>query len=391
MGGNHARQAAPETRRMRQIALATMLPLAVLTLIGVVWLWPGDGVPDPAQGPAEEFKGTVTEIQREECAEDLSDDVNGCGQATVELDRERQGDKTLTVELPNGPGAPKVSDDDKVVLIASDGPDGTLYSIVDHQRSTQLWALCIAFVLALLAFGRWRGLTALVGLVVTFGVLLYFVVPAILAGEAPINVAIVGAAVIALTVLYLTHGLTLTTTVAVVGTLASLALTGLLSLLAVRALHLSGITDDISTSVNMSYGVDMEGLLVASIIIGSLGVLDDVTVTQATTVDELAAANPGYGFRRLYGSASRVGRSHIASVVNTIILAYAGSSLPVLILIAADNSSLGAVVSTQFIAQELVRSAVATIGLIAAVPMTTALASVVARKARRETYRGAHV
>ena len=173
--------------------------------------------------------------------------------------------------------------------------------------------------------------------------------------------------------------------------LSGLALAGLLSLLAVRALHLSGITDDISTSVNMSYGVDMEGLLVASIIIGSLGVLDDVTVTQATTVDELAAANPGYGFRRLYGSASRVGRSHIASVVNTIILAYAGSSLPVLILIAADNSSLGAVVSTQFIAQELVRSAVATIGLIAAVPMTTALASVVARKARRETYRGAHV
>jgi uncharacterized membrane protein len=124
----------------------------------------------------------------------------------------------------------------------------------------------------------------------------------------------------------------------------------------------------------------MEGLLLAGIVIGSLGVLDDVTVTQAATVTELARANPAYRFRQLYRAGTRVGRSHIASVVNTIILAYAGSSLPLLILIVANSDSLGGVVTDQIIAQEVVRSVVATLGLVAAVPVTTALAAFSVRR-----------
>jgi uncharacterized membrane protein len=216
---------------------------------------------------------------------------------------------------------------------------------------------------------------------VTFALLLFFVVPAILAGEPPLLVALVGAAAITLAVLYLTHGFALSTTVAVIGTLVSLALTGLLSAAAVSALHLTGITDDISTSLGTSHALNMEGLLLAGIVIGSLGVLDDVTVTQATTVTELARANPAYSVGELYRAGSRVSRSHIASVVNTIILAYAGSSLPLLILITANNDSLGGVVTDQIIAQEIVRSVVATLGLIAAVPATTALAALTFRKA----------
>ena len=146
------------------------------------------------------------------------------------------------------------------------------------------------------------------------------------------------------------------------------------------ALHLTGITDDMSTSLGLTHGVNMQGLLLAGIVIGSLGVLDDVTVTQSATVTELARANPTYGFSQLYRAANRVGRSHIASVINTIILAYAGSSLPLLILIVANNDSLGGVVTDQIVAQEIVRSAVATLGLIAAVPMTTALAAISASR-----------
>jgi len=131
----------------------------------------------------------------------------------------------------------------------------------------------------------------------------------------------------------------------------------------------------------MSQGINTEGLLLAGIVIGSLGVLDDVTVTQAATVTELARANPFYRFSQLYRAGSRVGRSHIASVVNTIILAYAGSSLPLLILIVANNDSLGGVVTDQIVAQEIVRSVAATLGLIAAVPLTTALAALAFRKA----------
>jgi uncharacterized membrane protein len=360
---------------MRRLALAVIAPIAVATLAAMIWLWPpGVSVPEQA-GAAEQLNGEVVAIDREECPEELEDEVNGCGNAQVRVTEGPETDQVVEVALPNGPGAPEISEGDDVVLILAESPDGEIYSIVDHQRATQLWILVGAFVLALLAFGRWRGFTALVGLAVTFALLLLFVVPAILAGEPPLLVAIVGSAAIVLTVLYLTHGFALSTTVAVLGTLASLTLTGILSAVSVSALHLTGITDDISTSVGTTLSVNTEGLLLAGIVIGALGVLDDVTVTQAATVTEVARANPAYGVRQLYRAGSRVGRSHIASVVNTIILAYAGSSLPLLILIVANNDSLGSVVTDQLIAQEIVRSVVATLGLIAAVPITTALAA----------------
>ena len=266
-------------------------------------------------------------------------------------------------------------------LIRTISPDGDSWSIVDHQRDSELWILAAAFALAVVAFGRWRGVTALTGLAATFTLLLLFVVPAILAGESPLLVAIVGSSAIVLTVLYLTHGFSVSTTVAVLGTLTSLGLTGLLSALAVASLHLTGFTDDLSTTVGTTYGVDMRGLLLAGIIIGSLGVLDDVTVTQAATVGEIAQANPGYDVGSLYRAGARVGRAHVASVINTIVLAYAGSSLPLIILVLANNDSLGEVLTDQIIAQEIVRSAVASLGLVAAVPITTALAALTARQA----------
>jgi uncharacterized membrane protein len=379
MGGNHARTAAPETRRMRRLALLLVVPVAALTLLGLVLLWPSEGV-DSAEGlAAAQQDATVTAIDAEPCEASLPDDVNGCGTAGILLE---DSDTDVEVPLPNGAGAPRVSVGDDVVVTETEGPDGTSYTIVDHQRGTGMVVLIGVFALALVAFGRLRGLAALFGLAVTFGVLLLFVVPAVLAGSSPVLVAIVGAALIVLTVLYLTHGLTLVTTVAVVGTLASLALTGVLALVATAGLELTGVTDDLSGSVFTTYGVDMAGLLVAAIIIGSVGVLDDVTVTQSETVSELAAADPTSSVRGLYAAASRVGRAHIASVVNTIVLAYAGSTLPLLLLIVADNSSFTGVVTTQLVAQEVARSAVATLGLVAAVPITTLLAAFVIRRGR---------
>lgn len=242
-----------------------------------------------------------------------------------------------------------------------------------------LWVLALAFALTLIAFGRWRGLTSLAGLAVTFVVLLFFVVPAILAGEPPLVVALVASSAIMLTVLYLTHGFSPSTTVAVVGTVLSLALTGLLAAVTVRALHLTGITDTETMSVQLTHNIDMQGLLLAGIVIGSLGILDDVTVTQAVTVQELSRANPQYRPRELYRAANRVGRSHIGSVVNTIILAYAGASLPLFIVVVADNPALDSVATSPFVAQEIARSIVATLGLVAAVPITTSLAALALR------------
>lgn len=375
-----------------------ILPAGLITLAGLVWLWPDAGhTPGPVDAP-ERVQGVVTTIERVTCSEDVDAarepgagqggdaEPNGCGTALVRLTSggaEQQGQE-VSAPLPNGLGAPELAEGDEVELIYQpEIPSGEPYSIVDHQRGNQLWLLLAAFALAVIAFGRWRGVTALAGLAVTFGLLLLFVIPAILAGEPPLLVAIVGAAAIMLTVLYLTHGLATSTSMAVLGTLASLVLTGVLAWVAVEATHLTGVADEQSTYLGSMHQLNLQGLLLAGILIGSLGVLDDVTVTQAVTVTELARANPGYGFRQLYSAATRVGRSHIASVINTIILAYAGASLPLLIIITADSQPLGQVLTAPLIAQELVRSAVGTLGLIAAVPITTALAAYSVHRAHR--------
>ncbi|WP_206050656.1 YibE/F family protein [Nocardioides speluncae] len=393
MDSHHHWHTGDDTRRMRRVALSVIVPAGLVTLVALIWLWPSGADAVEESGRADQFRGVVVDVENVPCPEppgtsgqdqsaaegtDNGTD-NGCGTAWVRLSEGADKDKEVQVALPNGPGAPSVEESDKVVLITTPTPDGPTYAIVDHQRSNGLWLLAIAFVLAVIAFARWRGLSALIGLAVTFVLLLLFVVPAILAGESPLLVAIVGSAAIMLTVLYLTHGFAFSTSVAVLGTLASLTLTGVLASVSVASLHLTGFADESSTYLGMVHSVNTEGLLLAGIVIGSLGVLDDVTVTQAATVTELARANPDYRFTDLYCAGTRVGRSHIASVINTIVLAYAGSSLPLLILISANDSSLGHVVSTQVIAQEIVRSVVATLGLIAAVPITTALAAATAR------------
>ena len=378
--GPGRRRRTDEPRALRRLAWLVLVPVAVATLVATALLWPTGGLPEGQSSSAEEVEGQIVSVERSACTEDLADladTVNGCGTASVRLGT---GGDSVEVPLPNGVGAPEVEAGDDVVLTRGENADGVVLTIVDHQRGTALWILVAAFALALVAFGRWRGLSSLAGLVVTFAVLGTFVVPAVLAGESPLLVAVVGSTLVILVVLHLTHGFSPTTTVAVLGTLGSFAVTALLGWLSVTALHLSGVTDDIALSVGTTYGVQMQGLLLAGIVIGSVGVLDDVTVTQASTVDELARANPGYGARQLFRAGQRVGRAHVASVVNTIVLAYAGSSLPVLVLVLAGSDSLGGVVTDQFIAQEIVRSIVATLGLVAAVPLTTALAALSLRR-----------
>ncbi|WP_436529640.1 YibE/F family protein [Actinoplanes sp. HUAS TT8] len=366
--------------RARRLTLLLLIPAVLLTALGMLLLWPHDAPKaDSAAGPPQS-KAVVQSVTRAECAPVPAGETQptGCGTAVLKL----ASGEVVTTELPYGPGAPEIGQGDRVIVLGLENETGGLtWSISDHQRSRELWLLGIAFALAVVAFGRWRGLTALAGLAVTFGVLLFFIVPAILDGRSPMLVAVVGSAAIMLTVLYLTHGLNITTTIAVAGTLASLVITTVLAEISVAAVHLTGVADDTSNFLSITQGeVNMQGLLLASIVIGSLGVLDDVTVTQSATVTELAIANPAYGFRRLYGAATRIGRAHIASVINTIVLAYAGASLPLMLLFATGGTPVGELLTGQLIAQELVRSAVGTIGLIAAVPITTALASFFAHR-----------
>jgi uncharacterized membrane protein len=209
-------------------------------------------------------------------------------------------------------------------------------------------------------------------------VLIRFVLPAILAGGDPLTVAIVGGAAIMFVALYLAHGINAATTTAVLGTLASLLLTGLLALLFVEISIFTGVGSEEAAFLQISQQqVNLEGLLLASIIIGTLGVLDDVTVTQASAVWELRRANPAYRLGDLYRAGIRIGRDHIASTVNTLILAYAGASLPLLILFTVSGRDLSQVLNTEIVAEEIVRTLVGSIGLVASVPITTGLAAFV--------------
>ena len=224
-------------------------------------------------------------------------------------------------------------------------------------------------------------MAALGGFAMSLGVITFFILPAILAGRSPLAVSIIGASAIMLLALYLAHGVNVQTTSAVLGTFISLGLTGLLALVFVEAASLTGFASEEAIFVNISAEqVNLQGLLLGGIIIGSLGVLDDVTITQASAVWELHVANPAFGARDLYHSALRIGRHHIASTVNTLLLAYAGASLPLLILFTLAGARFGVVVNGEIVAQEIVRTLVGSIGLVASVPITTGLASFVASR-----------
>ena len=209
--------------------------------------------------------------------------------------------------------------------------------------------------------------------------LVFFVLPAIIAGESPLLVAIVGAGVIMFVVLYLTHGLSARTSTAVLGTMVSLTLIGVLGALWAAFAKLTGLDEDTATLVGLlDRPIDTRGLLLAGVVIGALGVLDDVTVTQTSAVWELRAANPSLTRRQLYTAALRIGRDHVASAVNTLVMAYAGAALPLLLYSSISGVGIGNILTSQSIAQEIVRTLVGSIGIVAAVPVTTALAAAVA-------------
>jgi uncharacterized membrane protein len=297
--------------------------------------------------------------------------------ATFQLTEGPDEGRSVTQELAVNASTPMLDVDDLVVLsYAPDAEAGFEYQFSDRERRPVLIALAAVFVAAVLALGARRGAGALAGLVGSLAVLGLFVLPALIDGRPPLPVAIVGASAIAYLALYAAHGFGRTTTLALLGTLAALALTALLSTLVVAAARFSGFASEESFFLTvLSARVDFRGLVLAGLVLGALGALDDVTVTQASAVDELRAADPGLGSRRLFTAGMRIGRDHVASTVNTLFLAYAGAALPLLILFVLASQGLGTIANGEVVAVEITRALVGSIGLVAAVPLTTALAA----------------
>lgn len=386
--GSHGRgsDTMPSSPLVRKVLLWVMIPLAALTLAALVLLWPSQ--PERAESQGGTFYGgTVTALREEACSpEQQAAGFRRCGEVTVRLAEGPDAGTEVTTAMPDGPGAPQVSVGDQVKLYAGfdpADPSVSRYDIADHQRGLPLIWLVVLFGVALVAFGRWRGVASIAGLAACFVLLVTFVLPGIMGGQSPLLVAVVCAATVIFVIMYLVHGVSVRTSVAVLGTLTAVVITGLLGYLGTGLSHLTGFIGDDELSLFSQYPeLDFRGLLIAGIIIGSLGVLDDVTVTQAATVGELARADPRMSRLQLYRAGARVGRAHVASVVNTLVLAYAGASLPLLLLVVTNGLGVGDALTREQLAQEVVRSVVATIGLVAAVPITTGLAALVCGAAR---------
>jgi len=363
--------------------LAVVAVAALATIVGLAVLWPdGDrsSFSEELGLRAELVRGKVELTERVPCEGTTADEGIVCIAAHIRLEEGLEQGDIVVVENPEGPSTPSIEAGDRLVLgYTPDAPPGRQYYFADYERRAPLVWLGVLFAIAVVALGRFRGLRALVGLGLTLVVLVAFVLPALLDGSSPVAVAIVGSAAVLLVNLYLAHGFDIRTTVAVLGTLASLVLIAVLAVLFVSATRLTGLASEEAGFLQALAGqIDVRGLLLGGVIIGSLGVLDDVTVTQASAVWELHEANPRLGARGLYRSALRIGRDHIASTVNTLVLAYAGASLPLLILLAEAQRGLGDVLTGETVAAEIVRTLVGSIGLVASVPITTALAALVA-------------
>ncbi|MFG2214613.1 YibE/F family protein [Streptomyces sp. NPDC048685] len=387
--------AAPVSKHLRKVIAAVLIPFATAVLVGLVALWPGGAPPHERTGVGfdrQTQQGKVVNIDKVDCKEVNAVQTPLDGAATPPSGSTRGLCKKATIKVTTGhgkgrtfieivqPDAPRQLRDGQgvVVAYAPDAPRDLQYSVTDVNRKFPMALLAGIFALVVVAVGRMRGVMALVALAVSFAVLTLFILPAILQGSNPLLVAVVGASAIMLIALYMCHGLTARTSVAVIGTLISLLLIGLLGSLFIGWASLTGNTDDSTGLIHGLYPhIDMSGLLLAGVIIGSLGVLDDVTVTQTSAVWELHQANPTLGVRGLYRAGIRIGRDHIASVVNTLVLAYAGAALPLLLLFSIAQSSVGTVANSELVAEEIVRTLVGSIGLVASVPVTTVLAALV--------------
>ncbi len=385
-----------------RIVVGLLVAIGVAVLAGAVVLWPSRqrvDIPMPFQnavgGTVSTQGGQVLSSALGDCGSPSASQVlttapvpaapgaGRCVQTLIAIDSgPNAGAKTL-LEFSPGPGQPQFAPGDRVRLARQvDDQGATSYSFYDFERGWPLVGLAIAFAVVIAAVARWRGLLALAGIVVAFLVLVVFLLPALRDGAPAVPAALVASAAILYAVIYLAHGVSLRTSAALLGTLSSLLLAAGLSWGAIQLAHLTGLSDEQNATVSAYLGnVSISGLLLAGFIIGSLGVLNDVTVTQASTVFELAHLGGTSTRRAVFLSALRVGRDHIASTVYTLVLAYAGSSLPLLLLFSVANRSLGDVLTSEGVAIELVRSAVGGIALALSVPLTTAIAAVLAKPA----------
>jgi uncharacterized membrane protein len=362
--------------------------LVVAAAIGLVSLWPRGEL----RGAPSAFAGIETEQARVRAVNEVPCRGGGartCARVSIELLSGPDDGKTFRFTVGDLGEDLALDEGDRIRVFRNPVPEDAQiggvpvdrYALADFERRLPLLWLALGFAALVVGLGRFRGFRALLGLVVSLAVVVEFIVPAILHGRDPVEVALVGSLAIMLLTLVLAHGVGPKTLAAALGTAASLFLTAALASIFTRLAYVTGFSSEEAIVVRSAAGdISIRGLLLAGIVVGALGVLDDVTVSQSSTVMALQRANPAQTFGQLFGGALSVGRDHIAATVNTLVLAYAGAALPVLLIFSIGGTSFTDAVNNESVAGEIVAAIVGSIGLIAAVPVTTALAALLATR-----------
>lgn len=274
---------------------------------------------------------------------------------------------------------------DMVILSKTINSTGqTAYSIEDKYRLTPIIFITIVFIIFVILIAGWKGIGSFIGLAVSLLIIFSYIVPQILAGNDPLTACMIGAVAILILTTYAAHGFSKQTTIALGSTLIALILTYLLSLLVVQLSQITGYADenDIAIHFGTSHLIDVKGLFLGGIIIGTLGALNDITTTQATTIFEIAKTDKNLNHKQLFKKGIVVGREHVISLINTLVLAYAGSSLTVFILLFYNSSyyPLWVIFNSETLNEELIRTIAGTTGLLFVVPIVTFIASYFATK-----------
>lgn len=380
----------PVDLAVKRVLTLAAVALALATLAAMVVLRPGDpgDRPDLGEFTTSAFvDAKVLDVDPEGCVNASPETGLECDLVHLELLNGPDRGEVTNLEFPASATTPDFDVGDRVVLSYSPNAEpGFNYNFADRSRKPVLVWLAVLFAVAVVVLGRLRGLSALAGLVASIVVLLAFALPALIDGRNPIAVSVVAAAAISFVALYAAHGFNAMTTVALIGTLGSLALTAVLAVVFLELARFSGYGSEEAAFLSSVAGaLDLRGLLLAGVVIGALGAVDDMTVTQASAVWELRAADPTMSTRRIYLAGLRIGRDHVASTVNTLFLAYAGASMPLFVLFVLAEQSLGSIANSEVVAVEIVRTLVGSIGLVAAVPLTTWLAARCLPPAARES------
>lgn len=394
-GGRERADATPVA--VRNVLIAAVVVIGLGTLFGLGFLWPRGPLPPSTRMAVSYAGGTiqpaqVTSVTTATCpgtSENRLPDGTIPARATCVTVHARLtgGDRSgASVSVPVAPQIYQagISPGDRIDVVGYPQDDGqpNAYAWVDFDRTLPLGVLAAVFAVLVVAVARLRGIAALAGLGLGYLTVLKFMLPALLRGENGVAVAFVGSVAIMIVLLYVAHGVSAKTTTALLGTVAGLAVTAGLATWGSRAAHLNGLTGEDNYTLSMLTGGTLSGIILCGIVVAGLGVLNDVTVTQASAVWELYAEAPHLTAGRLFAAGMRIGRDHLASTVYTIAFAYAGVAMPTLLLIDLYRQPLGLVLSSGLMAEEIVRTLVASIGLILAIPLTTGIAALVVTRSR---------